>query len=148
MKNNNNISDNLEKEAPFLSKIKKENSFSTPKNYFESLPQIISDKNLNNNFLRILFDKLSYRFLVPTASLIILFFIVFNFNQEPTETPLSNEEISEFLINENYTEIEENMIYEMYSQIIVDDNSTEETDEYINYLIDHHIEINSIIEEL
>ncbi|NQX99359.1 MAG: hypothetical protein HRT73_15995, partial [Flavobacteriales bacterium] len=55
MKNDNNILDNLENKAPSLSKMTKENHFSTPKNYFEVLPEIIHSKNLNNNYLNINF---------------------------------------------------------------------------------------------
>lgn len=40
MENKDNIPDDLEKLAPFLSKLKKENHFSTPDNYFEVLPEV------------------------------------------------------------------------------------------------------------
>ncbi len=150
MENKNNIPENLEKEAPFLSKIKKENHFSTPNNYFEVLPEVIASKNLNNKSLRFSFDKLSYRILVPVASLIVLFFIVFNFNNNNTETELTSEQLSDLIIEENYLDIDDYLVYETYAEIIEEeeDETLSETDDYIDYLIDNDIDINSIIEEL
>lgn len=145
MENKNNISENLENEAPFLAQLKKENHFTTPKNYFEVLPELINNKKLNNKSLNFSFDKLSYRILVPALSLIVISFFIFNNYNTPTETQLSNEEISSLLIEENYVEIDDYLVYETYSEI---NYSESEPDEYIDYLIENDIHINTIVEEL
>ena len=150
MENKKNILDELEKEAPFLSKIKKENHFSTPKNYFKSLPEMISDKKLNNNTLNSFFDKLSYRFLVPITAVVVLFFVVFNFNSSTSSTELTNDQLSELLIEDDYFEMDDYLVYEAYAELLEEEEkeTTSDDDEYINYLLENNIDINSIIEEL
>ena len=150
MKNKNDILDELEKEAPFLSKLKKENHFSTPKNYFEVLPEVISNKNLNKKSLRFLFDRLSYSISVPIASFIIVFFVVFNWNNNSTDLELTNEQLSELIIDEDYIEFDDYLVYETYAEILETEEKEASTDtgDYIEYLIENDIDINSIIEEL
>ena len=149
MKNKNNISENLENEAPFLSKIKKENHFSTPENYFEVLPEVITYKNLNKSLLKISFDRLSYRILVPIASVAIILFVIFNWNTNTVESELTNEQLSELIIEEEYIEIDDYLVYDTYAEILEEENEgSSETDDYIDYLIENDIDINSIIEEL
>ena len=158
MKNKKKIADNLENEnrlyedlnGQILSKIKKENHFSTPKNYFEVLPEVISNKKLNNNNLITFFDKLSYRVLVPISAVIVLFFVVFNFNTNNNSTTLTSYQLSELILEDDYYEMDDDLVYEAYSEML--ENEEKETasnkDEYINYLIENDIDINSIIEEL
>ena len=151
MKNNNNIHEELENETPFLSQIKKENHFSTPKNYFEVLPEVISSKNLNNKSSHYLFDRLSYRILVPISSLIIIFIVFFNWNNNIPKAELTNEQLSEFIIEEDYFEMDDYLVYETYAEILEEEENAKqpsETEEYIDYLIENNIDINSIIEEL
>jgi hypothetical protein len=149
MKNKNNNNEDIEKMAPFLSKIEKENHFSVPENYFEVLPEVISDKNLNMNFLQTLIDRLSWRVLVPVSSLIVLFLFFFNFNQNNTKFELSSEQLSELIIEEDYLDIDDYLIYDAYAEILEDENEeSSDTEEYINYLIENNIDINTIIEEL
>lgn len=149
MENKNNTSENLEKEAPFLSKIKKENHFSTPKNYFEVLPEVITSKNLNNKSLPFSFDKLSWRILVPVSSLAVIIFIVFNWNNNLVESELTNDQLCELIIEEDYIEIDDYLVYETYAEILEEENEeSSDTEEYIDYLIENDIDINAIIEEL
>jgi hypothetical protein len=149
MKNKNNIPENPLENAPFLSKIKKENHFSTPNNYFESLPEITNSNLLNNSSLKFSFDKLSYRILVPITSLIVILIVVFNLNDNNSEIEITPDQLSELIIDEEYLEIDDYLVYETYAEIIEEDaEETTETEEYINYLIDNDIDINSIIEEL
>jgi hypothetical protein len=149
MENKKNILEELEKEAPFLSKIKKENNFSTPEKYFKVLPQVIMDKKLNNNIIKFTFDKLSYKFLTPITAVVVLVFVVFNFNSNSISTDLTSDQISQLIIEENYIEIEDYLVYEAYSETLEEGNkTTSENEEYINYLIENDIDINSIIEEL
>ena len=159
MKNKNDILDELEKEAPFLSKIKKENRFSTPKNYFEVLPEVIHDKKLNNKSLKISFDRLSYRISIPISSLVIIFIVLFNWNTNTIESELTNEQLSELIVNEDYVEFDDYLVYDAYAEILeekskrsedsaLDAETNSDTEEYIEYLIENNIDINSIIEEL
>ena len=154
MENKNNISENPLKDAPFLSKIKKENPFSTPKNYFESLDEIRYYKSLNKNYLQVLFDKLSYRVFIPLTASLAIFLLVFNFLPSNNETPLTSDQIYEVLVEENYLEIEDDILYETYYEttsfptLSEDKNSENENDEYIEYLIENDIDINLIIAEL
>jgi|GEM_PF-2499094 len=154
MENKNNISENPLKDAPFLSRIKKENHFSTPKNYFESLDEVRTPNNLNKNYLQILFDKLSYRIFTPIAASIVIFILIFNLYPSSNETPLTSDQIYEVLAEENYLEIEDDLLYETYYEttssptLSEDKNSENENDEYIEYLIENDIDINLIIAEL
>ena len=150
MESKNNMPNSLENEAPFLSKIEKKNHFSTPNNYFEVLPEVISSKNLNNKSLYFNLDRLSYRILVPIASFIVLFFVIFNFNNNSIENELTIEQLSELIIEEDYGEIDDYLVYESYTELIEEDenDTSSDTEEYINYLLENDIDINSIIEEL
>jgi hypothetical protein len=150
MKNNNNIIEELEKEAPFLSKIKKENHFSTPNNYFEVLPEVINHKKLNNKLLWFLFDKLSYRILVPISAFSVLLFVVFNLNTNNISTELTPDQLSELIIEDDYLEMDDYLVYEAYAETLEEEGkkTSSDKDEYINYLIENDIDINSIIEEL
>ena len=77
MENKNNIEENPLEDAQFLSKMKKENHFSTPNNYFEGLNEVINHKTLNNSILKFSFDNLSYRIFTPilaTSDIILLLF--------------------------------------------------------------------------
>jgi len=149
MKNKNDILEELEKEAPFLSRIKKKNNFSTPNNYFEVLPEVITSNNLNNKSLRYSFDRLSYRVLVPILSLFIIAFIIFNFNKNSIESELTNDQLSELIVDEDYFEIDDFLVYETYAEILEEEEIDEssDTEEYINYLLENNIDINSIIEK-
>lgn len=148
MKSKNNIPENSLKETYFLSNIKKENNFKTPKNYFKVLPEIMSNKSLNNNRLILFFDKLSYRVLIPITSLIIILFVVFYFSNNNTSVKLTHQQLSELIINEDYITIDDDLVYDAYAKLLKEDkNKASSIDEaYINYLIDHDIDINSIIE--
>lgn len=147
--NKNNSSDNLENEAPFLSKMTKENHFSAPENYFEVLPEVINNKILDNNKLRFNIDKLSWRFLMPFTAVAIIFIALINLNTTTENDTLSYDQFSEYIITENDFEFEDEMVYEAYAETIEpDEYSDSETDEYINYLMENDIDIHSIIEEL
>lgn len=150
MKKEENILKEIEKEAPFLSKIKKENHFSTPNNYFKELPEVITIKTLKKSSLINIFDILSYRLFIPTATLILVLTAAYNLFSTSNSEELSLDQLSELILEEYYIEMEDYLIYEAYAELLnseaIEDNSEE--DEYINYLIENNIDINSIIEEL
>ncbi len=148
MKKQDNIPENS---SSFLDEIDKKNNFSVPKNYFKVLPEIINNKLLENNKLKKPFDILSWRVLTPSLSVLILFFVLFNYYNTPDEITLNNEELSELLMEENYSEIDDYLVYETYAEILEEEDNditNSETEAYIDYLIENDIDINAIIEEL
>lgn len=149
MKNKNNISEELESETSFLSRIEKKNHFSTPNNYFESLPEIVGVKILNNKTIEFSFDKLSWRILIPFTAAVIIFTVITNLNTVNENETLTYDQFSEYIISQEDIEFEDELIYEAYAEILETEQDIEtEDEEYINYLIENDIDINSIIEEL
>ncbi len=150
MKNRNNIPKEPLKNISFLSKIEQKNYFSVPENYFESLPEVINHKKLNNKYLIISFNKLLWKILLPTASLIVVVFIIFNFNNRSTKTTLTDKQLPSLTISEDYLEIDDDLIFDDYAKILEEqkDIHLSEDEDYINYLIDNDIDINLIIGEL
>lgn len=149
MENRNNIPDNNEENTSFLDQIKKEKPFSVPKNYFEVLPQVITDKKLKNKNIENVFDKLSYRILAPTFTVLAIIAIVYLIPNENNEMELTGDQISEIILTENLHEFDEDLIYSVYSETLIEEPVNEESDEeIIDYLINNNIDINSIIEEL
>jgi hypothetical protein len=153
MKNNNNISENPLENASFLSRIEKKNSFSTPENYFKEKINIDTSKHLENNILINIFDKLSYRFLVPFMSIATVIILILNYNNPTPSEPLTSDQISEVLINRNYIDLDEDLLIETYAEMLEnetfsEENNENENEEYINYLIENDIDINTIINEL
>lgn len=149
MNNKNNIPENEKNESVFLGNMEKKQVFSTPKDYFEVLPEVINNKKLENKSLNNYFDKLSYRIIGPVLAFSILLGIVFTWQNNTSEKALTNEQLSEYLLDEGYLEIEDYLVYESYYEAEIEETSLEESDdEYIDYLINNDIDINTIIEEL
>lgn len=149
MENKNNIPENFKNDSDFLSKIEKKNNFSVPNDYFEQLPQVINNKKLNNSSIKFYFDKLSYRVLIPISAFILITILVLNWNDNTLKNELTNEQISEFLLEEEDEYLDENLIYETYYQVMPNEISmTNEEEKYIDYLIENDIDVSTIIEEL
>jgi len=162
-KDKNNNADNLENEALsnndrdglLLSNISKENHFSAPNNYFKSLPEVINNKILDNKSLTFNIDRLSWRLLMPFTAIIIIFIAITNLNSTTENNTLTPDQLSEYIITENDFEFEDEMVYEAYAEVLNQESERSEDsafdaekEEYINYLIENDIDINSIIEEL
>ena len=150
MEQKKNILEELKNEAPFLSEINRKNHFLVPRNYFEVLPEIVSCKKLNNNYLNLFIDKLSYKYFTPIAAAVILFIVVFKVNTYNISTELTSDQLSELIIEDDYFEMDDYLVYEAYTEILeeAEKETSSDEDEYINYLIENNIDINSIIEEL
>ncbi len=153
MNNNKNISPELENEHPFLDRVPKENHFNVPKNYFEVLPQVIQTKNLNNSKLLFLFDKLSYRILILVSAIAIALFVFISPSNTSIENELSSDQLCELIVDEDYIEFDDYLVYETYYEVLdeeteLDENTASEADEYIDYLLENNIDINAIIDEL
>ena len=144
MKNDNNI---LNQQDDLLSTIKKENNFKTPQNYFDELPGLVNNKRSHNSTLG--FNKLLYRLLIPTATFVIIAILLFNLNNTNEIVQISDEQLSEYIINEESEYFDDEIIYESYIENVLTENTLPENEEnYINYLIENDIDINNIIEEL
>ena len=126
MKNKNDISNLEENEGSFLNQLNKKNDFSVPKDYFEVLPEVISNKTLDNNKLNFKFDILSYRFLVPTCAILLLLLFVFNWEKNLEQKPISIDQLSEILIESDYIEFEDDILYEAYSETTYNEELTVE----------------------
>lgn len=147
MKSDNNISKDLQSDEGFLSNIKKENNFTTPSNYFDELPELLNNKRVNSSSLNL--NKLLYRILIPSATFIIITVLILNWNNSTEITQISDDQLSEYIINEEYESFDEQIIYDIYMESIALESNLEEVEEnYINYLIDNDVDINTIIEEL
>lgn len=128
-----------------LDEIEKKSDFSTPKDYFESLPEVTSINILNKNKLYNNFDILSYRVLLPTLMILLLTIFVFNWNSDSEKNELTNEQLSEVLIESDYVDFDDELLYEVYSETLTEE---EKNNEYIDYLIENNVELNTIIDEL
>ena len=128
-----------------LDEIEKKSDFSTPKDYFESLPEVTSTNILNKNKLYNNFDILSYRVLLPTLMILLLTIFVFNWNSDSEKNELTNEQLSEVLIESDYVDFDDELLYEVYSKTLTEE---EKNNEYIEYLIENNVELNTIIDEL
>jgi len=155
-KDKNNNADHLENEALsnndrdglLLSNISKENHFSAPNNYFESLPEVINNKILGNKPLTFNIDRLSWQLLMPVTTVVIILITITNWNTNTENEPLTSYQLSEYIITENGFEFEDEMVYEAYADLLETEiKEDSEEQEYINYLIENDIDINSIIEE-
>jgi hypothetical protein len=134
---------------PFnLSEIKKENHFNTPQKYFQSLPEVISYKTLNKSTLISFNDKLSYWSIPSSIAAIVLFFIFLKSTVNTSTTELPTNQLSEFIIQENDLQIEAYMVYEAYENSLQQETVSpiEIKDEYISYLLDNNIDIQTIID--
>ena len=148
----------LENIAPLLSKIEKKNSFKVPENYFEALPQVATDNILNNKSEEGLFGRFYYRLFVPVLSLIVIVFLIWNPSDFNNDSTLTAEELGEIIVEEEWIDFDEEMIYESYEEVLEeeaaaeseasDESEDELTDELIDYLIENDVDINSIIDEL
>ncbi|MCB0410096.1 MAG: hypothetical protein KDD29_07740, partial [Flavobacteriales bacterium] len=99
MQNKNHTSENEKNFYDFLDKIENTTPFSTPKNYFKELHQVINNKKLNNNNLKFNFDILSPHIYMPILSILIVTAVYFSFTKNTTPKEFTNEEISLIVMN-------------------------------------------------
>lgn len=148
MKQRDNISEKLKEEAPLLSKIEKQNSFFIPKNYFKEQLYVVNYKNLNNKIIHNYFDKLSYRFYITFSASLIALVLLISLVFTPKKTTITNEQLCELIIEDEYIDFDEELLYEAYSELNINTIESESDGILIDYLIDNNIETTTIIEEL
>ena len=127
MDNKNEIKDELKKISPFLSKIKKEDAFKVPENYFQSLPdqileQIRDNKNLFEKersqvtwpdqlmkYIAVLFQpKVAATF----ATVVALILAAVYFSQKPTDQLDGTDQSVTNYVAENIDEFDAEMLWE------------------------------------
>lgn len=130
-----------------IERIKKENQFSVPANYFEELPQQIRAKRTQIKPNTVFSTNWYYKILAPTMIVITLFASYYIY-QNKTTTELTPQEISEVIIDQELIQMDEEMIYEVYAETATSNQTESQNEEIIDYLINNNISINLIIEEL
>ncbi len=127
MKKKNEIKDELKKLSPFLSDIKKEDSFKVPKNYFKSLPDKIleqvrvttetSEKSITQaNWLDRLFEYISVlfqpKYAVGLATAMILVVASVYYSQKPDNSIEGPYQLVRQYIEDNIDEFDAEMLWE------------------------------------
>ncbi|MCB9359764.1 MAG: hypothetical protein H6587_10900 [Flavobacteriales bacterium] len=137
-----------ENTSSILNKIGKKNSFSTPENYFELLPQVIIHKKMEDKQVKNTFENLPYRILAPTIGVLIIIMTIYTLQPNSNNINYTTEQLSESIIDEELIEFNEDMIYEVYAEKEVNTFSEQtNNEEIIDYLINDNISINLIIED-
>ena len=163
----------LSKIAPNLSKIKKENTYKVPDNYFDEFPAKIQSIclaqqsllfSIKEKFITLLFPlgrgrgmsffKPSLRLATVSFSIVVVLlfsYVISNYYiSNNTSTTLSTEEISEIMEFNSYN-IEEDLLVEALIQetgFAITDEDFEQTDELIEYLVDYDIDYETLVYEL
>ncbi len=146
--------DDLKNIAPELSKIKKENSFKVPDNYFDDLPMKIQERILqkkSRGYYNI-FELLKKPAYAVSFSLVFLMLIIIPLSISIYKDHGNNNQIaygSLEIADIEYFEISEELLIEAISVEYFDETSSMEqaTDEVIDYLIDN-IDYSTILNEL
>jgi len=156
------IEEELEKLAPSLSKLKKEEHFEVPKDYFQQLPdQIFKQLDLGKNhsavevaprrsWLDDLTERLSFLFQprvgIAFGAVLILLASIFLLNQNTAEVgvdspniaSLTTDEMEQYL-SDNIDEFEEETFYDLADEIAIvelEEVNEEELDDYLDEIID------------
>jgi len=122
---------NQSAEENILSSLSKENNFQVPAGYFDTFPEKIMDRALQQSGQKQPFFLLRPSFIIPSVALftglIIFFFITFHKNRiVPAEMLLSESEVRHIIENPGLYNIDEAVITEEYI-------STNIADELANY---------------
>ena len=157
MNKKNEIRDELKKLSPFLSDIKKENSFKVPQNYFKSLPEKVLEqvqpttntsekKTTQVGWMERLMENIALlfqpKFAVGFATATILVIAALYFVQKPTDQiDGSYNSIASQYVSENIDEFDIEMLWE--ASVFENGESNfdngydiNNTDEYFEEIID------------
>jgi hypothetical protein len=163
--------DSLEKEAPLLHSISKENPFTVPENYFEGLPSEIIQKCRTESQPKtwgegILATLLSYkwRLLAVTGCVAVVCFFVIRLNNRPVSYEAMAQNIPDSLIiqhlDNNIAYISESTLEDISEGIPLGQepengvtsvksasDSTSGDQDIIAYLMDNNISVSDIVNE-
>jgi len=137
--------------APQLSSLTKKNAFTAPENYFEKLTVSISDKvhaEKHKTWWQVVFETLAQpKFAFASVALCLLLGVyIYNQKQNAVIIPLemTATNISNLSDDEILSQVDETILAD-----VMDDNSTDASaNDEVDYLIDNHTDLNSIINEL
>ena len=156
MKNKKEIQEELEALSPSFSKMKKEDVFKVPANYFDNLPnQIFAELDLDkeeiiveqqpswwNAVMDNVMQLLQPRIAIGFATLLLLIASVFYFkNAETVVAPLlaelTTEEVEAYVL-ENIDDFEEELFYEIAAETesLNYDSDQQEFDSYLEEMVD------------
>ncbi len=156
--------ESLEKDSPLLHSISKENPFTVPENYFESLPSEIIEKCQEaGNGLKpfaakwqgILTTLLVYKWklLTVTGCVALLCFLAIRLNNRPMSYEAMAQNIPDSLIVEhldnNIAAINESTLedFQDAENIKSESDSTNSDQDIITYLVDNNISVTDISNE-
>ena len=137
--------------APLLSSLVKRNAFTAPENYFEKLTVSISDKvhaQKHKAWWQVVFETLAQpKFAITSIALFLLVGgYIYNQKQNVATAPL---EMTAYNINnlsddEILSQVDETVLAD-----VMDDNANDASaNDEVDYLIENHTDLNSIINEL
>ena len=145
----------LEKTGPNLSKVKSQNAYRVPENYFEEFPRKLMER-LEGEDSSKRTTKYIWTYFKPhlaIAATILAFAIISYttvqlFFSDGSTSEFSNMEIAEYV--EYYSsELDESMYYELLDEIHEEETTQNNYDEMvIRYLVDQDIDFQTIVEEL
>lgn len=157
MKNKKEIKEELEALAPSFSKMKKEEAFRVPENYFNDLPnQILEELNLERKEVSVgtktswwasMMENISMlfqpRLAVGFATLLLLVASVFYFKIQGSDEALPLAELTtmeaESYLLENIDEFEDELLYDLASQtepLLIEESEDQELNHYLEEIID------------
>lgn len=135
----------LKDTAPILSSIPKYNPFEVPAGYFDELPTLIQERcnatKQQSNPLEWLFVFLRPRFAVPALSVLLIAFLAIRYygdNQLPADQLA--EEIS---FEEQLQTIDESTIIEALTGDASEEESKNEEEKIVDYLLENNIDLNN-----
>ena len=145
--------EDLSKIAPSLSKIKKENSFKVPDNYFDDFPTIIQEKISTKpsfSFSKYLFFIFRPQF-IAVFSLIVIFVVSYSiFNSHLKTNTLSSNDVAEYF-EQNQSGYDEDLLIDVIvndPNINISNNSDKDNDEITDYLINNDIDYSTLVNGL
>ena len=145
--------EDLSKIAPNLSKIKKENSFKVPDNYFDDFPTIIQEKiSTKPSFFLSKYLFFIFRPQVIAAfSLIVIFVVSYSvFNSHQKTNMLSSTDLTEYF-EQNLSDYDEDLLIDLIvndPDIDISNNSDKDNDEITDYLINNDIDYSTLVNGL
>ncbi|MCK5822612.1 MAG: hypothetical protein KAG95_01315 [Bacteroidales bacterium] len=143
--------EDLSKIAPNLSKIKKENNFNVPDNYFDDFPSIVQERisKKSSTFIsKFLFLILKPQF-IAAFSIVVIFFVSYSiFNSHKETNILSSNDVAEYF-EQNQTDYDENLLIDVIvNDPNIDISNNSDNDVIIDYLIDNDIDYSTLVNAL
>ena len=150
-----NENEELKKIAPHLFKIEKKEVFTTPENYFESLPGLLQDR-VHEKTKTTTFFAPRYRLALVAASVGLFIFVGVKFYTSQTKetTEIATTEMvqsydNQYLASADETELTDQLDDETLdnTSVQINKNTSASNDEITDYLINDNIDLTTITNE-